>query len=46
MPYAHTFMTGRYLFSNAKAKKDLGWKPQYPSYHEGLLADAGAIASA
>ena len=23
--------------SNAKAKKILGWKPQYPSYKEGLI---------
>lgn len=42
MPYARSFMTGRYLFSNAKAKADLGWRPQFPSYREGLAADAAA----
>jgi nucleoside-diphosphate-sugar epimerase len=46
MPYAHTFMTGRYLFSNAKAKTELGWKPQYPGYREGLRADAETLAAA
>jgi nucleoside-diphosphate-sugar epimerase len=42
MPYAHSFLTGRYLISNAKAKNELGWKPQYPSYREGLRADVEA----
>jgi nucleoside-diphosphate-sugar epimerase len=45
MPYAHTFMTGRYLFSNAKAESELGWKPLYPSCREGLRADADAGAA-
>ncbi|NUP45767.1 MAG: NAD(P)-dependent oxidoreductase [Catenulispora sp.] len=40
MPYLHAFITGRYLVSNAKAKDELGWKPQYPSYREGVHADA------
>ena len=42
MPYAHSFMTGRYLFSNEKAKTELGWKPAHASYREGLRADADA----
>jgi len=40
MPYLNAFITGRYLISNAKAKKELGWAPQYPSYREGVHADA------
>jgi nucleoside-diphosphate-sugar epimerase len=43
MPYARSFMTGRYLFSNAKAKVELGWRPEYPGYREGLAADAAAL---
>jgi nucleoside-diphosphate-sugar epimerase len=46
MPYAYTFMTGRYLFSNAKAKTELGWKPRFASFGEGLRADAAAMAAA
>jgi nucleoside-diphosphate-sugar epimerase len=42
MPYARAFMTGRYLVSNAKAESELGWRPEYPSYREGLAADAAA----
>ena len=40
MPYLHAFITGRYIVSNAKAKAELDWKPQYPSYREGVHADA------
>jgi nucleoside-diphosphate-sugar epimerase len=42
MPYLYGFVTGRYLFSNAKAKTELGWTPRYPSYREGAHADAVA----
>ncbi len=36
MPYAVMAMTGRVTMSNAKAKRDLGWTPRYPSIREGL----------
>jgi nucleoside-diphosphate-sugar epimerase len=42
MPYLHCFITGRWVVSNAKAKEQLGWQPQYPSFHEGVHADAEA----
>ncbi|ACU76649.1 NAD-dependent epimerase/dehydratase [Catenulispora acidiphila DSM 44928] len=42
MPYLHCFITGRWIVSNAKAKDQLGWQPQYPSFHEGVHADARA----
>ncbi|NUR27822.1 MAG: NAD(P)-dependent oxidoreductase [Catenulispora sp.] len=42
LPYLNAFVTGRYVISNAKAKKELGWQPQYPSYREGVHADAAA----
>ncbi|GAA1992697.1 NAD(P)-dependent oxidoreductase [Catenulispora subtropica] len=40
MRYLDAVVTGRYVISNAKAKDELGWKPQYPSYREGVRADA------
>jgi len=42
LPYLNAFITGRYVISNAKAKKELGWQPQYPSYREGVHVDAEA----
>jgi nucleoside-diphosphate-sugar epimerase len=42
MPYLNCFITGRWIISNAKAKAELGWQPQYPSFHEGVRADATA----
>jgi nucleoside-diphosphate-sugar epimerase len=42
MPYMNTFLTGRWIVSNAKAKEQLGWQPQYPSFREGVRADADA----
>jgi nucleoside-diphosphate-sugar epimerase len=42
MPYLHCFITGRWVVSNAKAKDQLGWQPQYPSFREGVHADAEA----
>ncbi|MFL6116531.1 MAG: NAD-dependent epimerase/dehydratase family protein [Catenulispora sp.] len=43
LPYLNAFITGRYVVSNAKAKDELGWKPQYPSYREGVRADAEGL---
>ncbi|MFL6110599.1 MAG: NAD-dependent epimerase/dehydratase family protein [Catenulispora sp.] len=40
LPYLNAFVTGRYIVSNAKAKDELSWKPRYPSYREGVRADA------
>ncbi|OLE20574.1 MAG: NAD-dependent dehydratase [Catenulispora sp. 13_1_20CM_3_70_7] len=40
LPYLNAFVTGRYIISNAKAKDELSWKPQHPSYREGVQADA------
>lgn len=42
MPYLNVFITGRWIVSNAKAKDQLGWQPQYPSFREGVRADAAA----
>lgn len=40
-PYAKAIMTGGLRVSTAKARDELGWKPGWPSYREGLdaLAD-------
>ena len=35
-PMAATMMESRLPLSNARAKRDLGWQPHYPSYREGL----------
>jgi len=42
MPYLHCFITGRWVISNAKAKGQLGWQPRFPSFREGVKADAEA----
>jgi len=36
MPYGVMVMTSRVTMSNAKAKRELGWTPRYPSIREGL----------
>jgi nucleoside-diphosphate-sugar epimerase len=38
MPYAGSIGAVRLRVSNAKAKRELGWAPKYPSYREGLAA--------
>jgi nucleoside-diphosphate-sugar epimerase len=35
-PMAATMMESRLPLSNARAKQDLGWRPHYPTYREGL----------
>ena len=29
-------------FSNAKAKRDLGWRPRHPSWRQGFTAEVAA----
>lgn len=36
MPYPAAVLSTRLLVSNQKAKHDLQWQPQFPSYREGL----------
>ena len=36
MPYLALAMTGTVTMSNAKAKRELGWAPRYPSIREGF----------
>ncbi|WP_405855338.1 NAD(P)-dependent oxidoreductase [Streptomyces sp. NBC_01515] len=38
MAYAHTVMSGNLRVSSAKAERELGWTPVYPSSSEGLTA--------
>lgn len=40
MPYLHAMMAGRRRMSNAKAKRELGWAPAYPTYRDGIAATA------
>ena len=35
-PYAVIILTSRFPVSNAKARRELGWLPEYPTYREGL----------
>jgi nucleoside-diphosphate-sugar epimerase len=35
-PYMSRLLTMRVPLSNAKAKEELGWRPMFPSFHEGL----------
>ncbi|MEV6770860.1 NAD(P)-dependent oxidoreductase [Nocardia sp. NPDC051030] len=42
MSYVHTMIRCNMRVSNAKAKAELGWKPQYPSCADGLRALAAA----
>ncbi|MET7697844.1 NAD(P)-dependent oxidoreductase [Streptomyces sp. NPDC005485] len=41
MSYAHTMMTTTMRVSSAKAERELGWSPAYPSTYDGLAAMAG-----
>ncbi|MFE2416527.1 NAD-dependent epimerase/dehydratase family protein [Streptomyces hokutonensis] len=38
MGYAHTMMTSSQRVSSAKAERELGWTPAYPSSQDGLAA--------
>lgn len=38
MSYAHTMMSATMRVSSAKAERELGWTPAYPSSREGLAA--------
>jgi nucleoside-diphosphate-sugar epimerase len=38
MGYAHTMMTSSLRVSSAKAERELGWTPAYPSTRDGLAA--------
>jgi nucleoside-diphosphate-sugar epimerase len=43
-PYMIAFgMDTQMRVSNAKAKAELGWRPRYPSYREGIEAMARAL---
>lgn len=35
-PYAVISLTSRFFVSNAKARRELDWRPAYPTYREGL----------
>jgi nucleoside-diphosphate-sugar epimerase len=35
-PYAAIALTSRLPVSNAKARRELGWQPSFPTYREGL----------
>ena len=44
-PYAAAFLIDTSMrVSNAKAKAELGWRPAYPTYHDGIRAMAAAAA--
>lgn len=43
-PYMARVMSVRLALSNARAKADLGWRPQYPSMRDGLAAMFGRAA--
>ncbi len=36
MPYVAAFLSTSLIVSNAHAKRELDWRPQFPSYREGL----------
>jgi nucleoside-diphosphate-sugar epimerase len=36
MPYMARLIAVRLPLSNAKAETELGWRPRYPTIHEGL----------
>lgn len=46
MPYMATVFDTRLGVSNQKAKRELGWQPQHPSFQEGLREVAGASRKA
>ncbi|MEA2640502.1 MAG: hypothetical protein QOF51_1896 [Chloroflexota bacterium] len=37
-PYAAAGLSGQLVLANARAKRDLGWVPRYPTYRDGLRA--------
>jgi nucleoside-diphosphate-sugar epimerase len=43
MPYARAMMMGAHRLSNAKAKRELLWKPTAPTYREGISRLAEAL---
>jgi nucleoside-diphosphate-sugar epimerase len=45
-PYAAVVLTSRFPTSNAKARRELGWQPAYPTYREGLATLASGPAPA
>jgi len=36
MPFAHAVMTNSMRVSNAKARQELGWRPEAATYRDGL----------
>src|SRR5262245_20828714 len=44
-PMAATMMSSRLPLSNARARSELGWRPRYPSYREGLRQVAQQLQS-
>jgi nucleoside-diphosphate-sugar epimerase len=44
-PMAVTMMSSRLPLSNARARGELGWRPQYPNYREGLRQVAQQLQS-
>lgn len=42
-PYGVHLMTSLRGAANAKAREQLGWKPRYPSWREGFVAEFGAV---
>jgi nucleoside-diphosphate-sugar epimerase len=44
-PYAHTVMTSTLRVSNAKAKRELGWGPSYPTYRQAIARVAISLSN-
>lgn len=43
-PYLHSLLVGTHIrLDNGKAKRELDWKPQYPTYREGLPPVVSAL---
>ena len=42
-PWAYTLMTSTLRVSNAKAKRELGWTPSYPTYRQGIENTAKSL---
>lgn len=43
-PYLHALLVGTHIrLDNSKAKRELDWKPQYPTYREGLPSAVAAL---
>src|SRR5690606_14334223 len=45
-PQARAFYAENRRIANGKAKRELGWRPRYPTYREGLLALLRSISPA